>query len=39
VLGPLKEDEAFVQQDFELLQNFENNRGGVKVAEIVSPTK
>ena len=36
MFGPLKDDDVFEQQDFELLQNFENNRGGSKVSEIVS---
>lgn len=36
VLGPLEGKDIFVEQDFELLQNFENNRCGYKVAEIVS---
>eukprot|EP00111_Clytia_hemisphaerica_P002468 TCONS_00007064-protein len=39
VFGPLKTDDVFEQQDFELLQNFENNRGGAKVSEIINSMK
>lgn len=35
VLGPLKGDDIFVSDDFELLQTFENNRCGYKLSELV----
>lgn len=39
VLGPLRDEDVFVPDDFELLQSFENNRCGFKVAEIVESMK
>ena len=39
VLGPLANDDVFVAEDFELLQSFENNRCGFKIAEIVNTMK
>ncbi|XP_065644022.1 UDP-glucose:glycoprotein glucosyltransferase 1 isoform X2 [Hydra vulgaris] len=35
IIGPLSQEDGFVVEDFQLLQNFENNRGGYKILEII----
>ena len=36
MFGPLKDEDIFVHEDFELLQEFENGRCGYKIKTIVS---